>query len=424
MSAPATTTAPAEEKPHEPKLVEVISCHAWNKDMTMIAISPNNEEVHIYKTGGAEDTKKWEKKYVLKEHGGVVSGIDWCPSTNLIATCGQDRNAYVWKFEEKTDTWKPTLVILRINRAATSVKWSPLGNKFAVTSGAKCVPICQYEESSDWWISKMIKKHKSTVLSLAWCINNKFVVTGCSDFKARIFSAYINGLDGADDGFGEIWKKQHEFGEVLHEFDITKSWVNSVAWSPNAFRLCFAGHGSSLHFVQILSGSDHLVQTINLKSLPFMDIRFLTDNTVIAVGFDNTPNVFSVTGGADFDPVWGFTDICDKDSKDIKATSPTSSSKTTTPAPTTGGPAKPSAFANAHKLFQASATHGHAISNQGVQTQRKEPVSKPPVVAYTRHTNTISSVWVNPTDSTKFVTSSLDGRVLFWDLNKLGVVVK
>jgi len=419
MSAP--TTAPVEEKPHEPKVVEVISCHAWNKDMTMIALSPNNEEVHIYKTSGSEDTKKWEKKYVLKEHGGVVSGIDWCPTTNLLATCGQDRNAYVWKFEEKNDTWKPTLVILRINRAATSVKWSPLGNKFAVTSGAKCVPICQYEETSDWWISKMIKKHKSTVLSLAWCVNNKFVVTGCSDFKARVFSAYIAGLDAAeDDGFGEVWPKQHEFGEVLYEFDVTKSWVNSVAWSPNAFRMVFAGHGSSLHFIQILGGSPPLVQTLNLKSLPFMDVRFLSDNTVVAVGFDNTPTIFSVTGGSEIDPVWSFTDICDKDSKDIKATSP---SKSTTPTPTTTGPTK-SAFANAHALFHASATHGHAITNSGSSSQKKDPISKPPVLAFTRHTNTINLVWVNPADATKFVTSGLDGRVLFWDLNKLGVSVK
>jgi actin related protein 2/3 complex, subunit 1A/1B len=126
-----------------------------------------------------------------------VSGIDWCPSTNLIVTCGHDRNAYVWKYEEKADVWKPTLVILRINRAATGVKWSPAGNKFAVTSGAKCVPVCHYEQANDWWISKMIKKHKSTVLSLAWCCNNKFVVTGGCDYKCRIFSAYMAGIDPA-----------------------------------------------------------------------------------------------------------------------------------------------------------------------------------------------------------------------------------
>jgi actin related protein 2/3 complex subunit 1A/1B len=417
MYGDMTTPAPVEEKPHEPKVVEVISCHAWNKDLSMIAFSPNNEEVHIYKTSGSEDTKKWEKKYVLKEHGGVVSGIDWCPTTNLLATCGQDRNAYVWRYDDKKDQWKPTLVILRINRAATSIKWSPLGNKFAVTSGSKCVPICQYEKESDWWISKMIKKHKSTVLTLAWCCNNKFIVTGCSDFKARVFSAYIEGLDAAeDDGFGEVWSQQHAFGEVLAQFDVTKSWVNSVAWSPNGFRMVFAGHGSSLHFIQILAGSPAIVQTLNLKSLPFLDIRFLTDNTVVAAGFDCTPNIFSVTGGSEADPVWSFTDTCDKEAKDMKATTQSAVVKST-------GPPTKSAFSNARDLFKAT-TQGHTINNQGGSSQSKQPVSKPPVLAFTRHTNAISLVWPNPNDNTKFITSGLDGRVLFWDLNKIGVAVK
>lgn len=38
-------------------LVEPISCHAWNKDRTQIAICPNNHEVHIYEKSGA----KWVK---------------------------------------------------------------------------------------------------------------------------------------------------------------------------------------------------------------------------------------------------------------------------------------------------------------------------------------------------------------------------
>lgn len=113
----------------------------------------------------------------------------------MIVTCGHDRNAYVWKYDESEKSWKPTLVILRINRAATCVKWSPNGDKFAVGSGAKCVPVCHFEENQNWWISKMIKKHKSSVLDLAWSPNQKFLVTGSSDFKCRIFSAYIDGVD-------------------------------------------------------------------------------------------------------------------------------------------------------------------------------------------------------------------------------------
>lgn len=105
-----------------------ITYHCWNADQSMIALSPNTNEVWIYATKKGEDGSKWEKKWVLDEHAGQVSGIDWCPTTNLIVTCGHDRNAYVWKFDDAANKWKPTLVILRINRAATAVKWSPAGH--------------------------------------------------------------------------------------------------------------------------------------------------------------------------------------------------------------------------------------------------------------------------------------------------------
>ena len=94
----------------------------------------------------------------------VVSGLDWSHTHNKIVSCSHDRNAFVWSYEKSERSWKPSLVLLRINRAALNVKWSPDGQKFAVASGAKCVPVCYYEPSNNWWISKMIKKHKSTVL--------------------------------------------------------------------------------------------------------------------------------------------------------------------------------------------------------------------------------------------------------------------
>lgn len=80
-----------------------ISYHAWNGDRSLIALSPNTNEVWIYGASG-EDASKWEKKFVLDEHAGQVSGIDWCPTTNLIVTCGHDRNAYVWKVRPYTQT--------------------------------------------------------------------------------------------------------------------------------------------------------------------------------------------------------------------------------------------------------------------------------------------------------------------------------
>jgi len=365
-----------------------VSCHAFNKSGDLLALSPNTNEVIIYQTNGTDNTESWTPKWVLSEHGGQISGMDWAPESNLLVTCGHDRNAYVWKYDNAADVWKPTLVVLRINRAATSVKWSPLGNKFAVTSGAKCVPICHYEQQNDWWISKMIKKHKSTVLSVAWSPNNKFVITGSSDNKCRIFSAFIKKLDPSEeDGFGSMWPEAYHFGEMLAEFDQSNAWVHSVAWAPNSQTVAWAGHGSTLHFAAL--SAQPTVQTVVLNDLPFLDISFLSDNALVGVGFSCNPALFVNSGS------WAFKEVLDKANKEDKKPAATGS-----------------AFSAARSMWADSTNKGLAA---GANVERKE-TSLP-----TRHQNTITTIWKNKAGV--ITTAGVDGRVLFWDLAKLGVDV-
>ena len=107
-------------------LARTVTCHAWNGDATQVALCPNNNQVWIFSVTDASDgTTSWTKTHVLEEHDSLVAGIDWSPVTNLIVTCGHDRNSYVWKLVD--GVWQPTLVILRINRAANSVRWSASG---------------------------------------------------------------------------------------------------------------------------------------------------------------------------------------------------------------------------------------------------------------------------------------------------------
>jgi actin related protein 2/3 complex subunit 1A/1B len=382
------------------RVTQSINYHAWNKDRTLIALAPNTDQVNIYSTNGQpNDPAKWTQKYVLLEHMGTISGIDWCASTNQIVTCGHDRNAYVWKYETKGDEWKPTLVILRINRAATAVKWSPAGNKFAVASGAKCIPVCHFEASNDWFISKMLKDGlRSTVTSVAWCPNNKFVIAGSTDFKARIYSAYIEGIDSAeDDGFGEVFPKQHEFGEVLAEFDQAKAWVNTVSWSPGGFRVAFSGHGSTMHFVQLLASSAPIVQTVYLDGLPYMDADFVGDGCVVAAGYDRNPHIFGVTGGSDTEPQWGLIDEVDK--KDAKAAA--------------AAPAK-----TENKMLAARAAFATAV-DQGKSVGGAGSTAKVETAINTVHQNSIANLQViRPAsgNATSFSSAGLDGRIITWDL--------
>ena len=104
-------------------------------------------------------------------------------------------NGEISTYDDESGKWKQSLVILRINRAATWCKWSPDGSKFATASGSKAVPVCHFEEENDWWISKMIKKHKSTVLCIAWHPSSQILATGSSDHKCRVFSAFIENVD-------------------------------------------------------------------------------------------------------------------------------------------------------------------------------------------------------------------------------------
>lgn len=130
-----------------------------------------------------------------------MTSIDWAPRTNRIVTCSQDRNAYVWNYlpdptAPGTSSWQPTLVLLRLNRSATFVRWSPNEEKFAVASGARTIAVCQFDEESDWWVAKHIKKPlRTTVLSLAWHPNSVLLASGSADGVARVFSAFMKGVD-------------------------------------------------------------------------------------------------------------------------------------------------------------------------------------------------------------------------------------
>jgi len=365
-----------------------VSFHAFSADGKQAAVSKNDDAVYIYNTNGSADAGTWDQVQVVTEHGGHVSGIDWSPKSNLIVTCGHDRNAYVWKWEDKEKAWKPTLVILRINRAATCVRWSPKGDKFAVGSGAKCVPVCHFEQGQNWWISKMIKKHKSSVLDIAWSPNQKFLVTGSSDFKCRIFSAFIEGIDSNDDDgktslFDKNNSKANQFGEILFEFDEAKAWVQGVAWSPNGLQIVFAGHGSTLTWATLNGGGKPEMQTIYQKTLPTTIVNFMDDNTVVAIGFDNNPTVYEKSGSQ-----WAEKRQLDSCGGEKKA-----------------APAAAGSAATARGVFQDRDTRGQTGAAAGL---KEEPPIK------TIHQNLILDCKIR--GPKKFSTSGVDGRIVQWSL--------
>ncbi|CAG0915965.1 unnamed protein product [Notodromas monacha] len=296
--------------------VEPITCHAWNKDRTQLALSPNSDEVIIFRVHNIPD-RKYEKLHVLKGHDLKVNSIDWAPNSNRIVTCSADRNAYVWTLADDKK-WKPTKVLLRINRAATCVKWSPLENKFAVGSGARTISVCYFDKDNDWWVSRHIKKPiKSTVTSLSWHPNNVLLAAGSMDFKARIFSAYIKEIE--DKPAATPWGAKMPLGQLMAEFSnscLGGGWVHCVAFSPSGNRLCWVGHDASLSVVD--SGVGSVVKTTRTENLPFLACMWISENEIVAAGHGCCPILYGV--GSD-----GTPSFCAKmDTSQKKETSGTS----------------------------------------------------------------------------------------------------
>ncbi|CAG8525546.1 9904_t:CDS:2, partial [Ambispora gerdemannii] len=278
-----------------------ITAHAFNKDRTQVAICPNNNEVQIYAKSGAG----WNLLHTLIEHDKLVTSIDWAPESNRI-----DRNAYVWNLDSDSGIWKPTLVLLKINRAATFVRWSPKENKFAVASGARCIAVCYFEESDDWWISKLLKKPiRSTVLSLDWHPNNVLLAAGSADFKARVFSAYIKGVDQKPPS--SVWGDKLPFNTVCGEFtNGNGGWIHSVAFSPSGDALAFTGHDSQISIVYPGSSS---LKDIKVATLPYLSLLWITENKIIATGYDCAPVLFETRDGQN----WKFSKVIDAGKKRV-----------------------------------------------------------------------------------------------------------
>lgn len=366
------------------KVAEGVSAHCWSPDRKRICVCPNSEKVHIYKNADSGDVSKWVLEHELVGHDLLVTAIDWSAAHNKIVTCSHDRNAFVWTFGD--GVWKPSLSILRINRAALDVKWSPDGKKFAVASGAKVVPVCHYETHNDWWISKMIKKHKSTVTSVSWHPNSQLLATGSTDFRCRVFSAFIADIDrGVPSLFGDTSKGN--FGDLLVEFDASNGWVLDVAWSPSGDNLAFVGQDASTSIVAFdARGGAPVCQTLKSRNLPNATVMFLSESVLVAAGHEFNPELYQINpkNGA-----WAFLGNAEQ-----KGSGGASAKKAA------------SNFSAARTIWANKTTRG-TESNEGASD------------LWTRHQNTITCLM--PYGDTQmatrlnaFSTSALDGRIVLW----------
>lgn len=366
------------------RVEDKVTCHAWNADRTQLAVCPNNNTVVIFKKPAAADGS-WERVATLSEHDALVTDIAWAPKTDRILTTAQDRNAYVWT-KEGGNEWKPMLVILRITAAATSVQWSSDELKFAVGSGARTVPICYFEAENNFWVSKMLKGHMSTIQAVAWHPVSPIVATACTDFKCRIFSAYLKNVDGK--AVSTPWGDNPKFGTLFYEVE-SAGWVRNVAFSPAGDTLAFCSHNSTVSFVDVVAGgAPHIVR---LSDLPLTSLLFLPDGSMIGVGHCYDPLLFTRTPAG-----WALSG---------KLLGKKAASKA-------GG----GAFASARNMFQAQTNKGESAAAAAADAD-----------GGSAHSNLVCGAQIFGASfggvAAEFTTSALDGKIGFWTRDEISAAM-
>ena len=94
--------------------------------------------------------------------------------------------------------------------------------KFAVGSGAKTLAVCNHDEANNFWVSKQMKVHTSSVVAVAWDPSSSVIIaTACTDYKCRVFSAYMKAVDGK--AVETRWGANPKFGTLFFE-------ISSLGW--------------------------------------------------------------------------------------------------------------------------------------------------------------------------------------------------
>lgn len=103
--------------------------------------------------------------------------------------------------------------------------------------------MCYFEKENDWWVSKHIKKPiRSTVTCLDWHPNDVLLVAGSTDFKVRVFSAYIKEIE--ERPVSTAWGSKMPLGLMMAEF--SNSTAGAGMSSVKLYCSCFENSFSNL----------------------------------------------------------------------------------------------------------------------------------------------------------------------------------
>jgi len=212
--------------------ISVIKAH--RKTINAIVFSPDGKIL----ASAAEESaiKLWDIQAqkqkpiaILKRHGGSVKSLAFSPNSEMLASASSDKTIKLWKIN--TPSTKKLLHTFKGHSdSVNSVAFSPNGNILASASSDKTVRLwniqIQQPLTSD---TSILEAHEGKVQSVAFSplyVDGKMLVSASSDQTIQLWDTH---------------NKQR-----MSQLSNHKSWVTSIAFSPDNKMLAAAAYDHSI----------------------------------------------------------------------------------------------------------------------------------------------------------------------------------
>ncbi|ESN94421.1 hypothetical protein HELRODRAFT_186550 [Helobdella robusta] len=124
---------------------------------------------------------------ILDGHQNKVWCLAWSPKGNILASCGEDRQIYLWSNEDLK--WCSIKIATPHTRTIRCISWSPCGNFLASCSfdGTSCI----WNSSKNFELVATLEGHESEVKCIDWSISGLFLSTCSRDKSVWIWEASL-----------------------------------------------------------------------------------------------------------------------------------------------------------------------------------------------------------------------------------------
>lgn len=346
-----------------------ISVAAIGPDGKLMAFSPNNHRIYIAACNPTTDCSTWLIVATLEAaHNQPISGIAWHHGLNRILSCAHDRTAFVWNYDADAKAWAPQVVNLDavMTKGCTDCAFVASGDRIVIASAHRAIGVGKYNKSLLWWNCKFATPHAASVTTVA-ChpTNDALAASGSTDCTLQILCI---------DTSSKIPEGEPQFGQAIQKFDVG-AWVHQVVWMPSGNAVAAVLHSSKVVIVGGATPASFAVTAIvSTSSLPFFRLAALSDDCIVAAGFDFFPVKIKMAAGGAWKVV-------------AEGTQPKQEA------------AQLTEQQKARQMFQNEAALG-----------QKAAVELPS----TRHGNTITAVLPTKVAPFAFLTTGVDGRVEAW----------